>query len=75
MYIKFLKEIFNPLKGIEFLSQNIISKSIYLCNPMWKTLDISTMKSVRSNNLSLKYQKFAPTGCINIGTRSCLVCG
>ena len=29
-----------------------------------------TMNSVRSNNLSLKYHKFTPSGCKDIGTRN-----
>ena len=27
------------------------------------------MNSIRSNNLSLKYQRFTPSGCTNIGIR------
>ena len=27
------------------------------------------MDSIRSNNLSLKYQRFTPSGCTNIGIR------
>ena len=49
-------------KGIESLPLTL-TNSIYFFNSNSKILDISTINSVRSNNLSFKYQRFTPSDC------------
>ena len=50
-------------QGIEFLSQTLIFLSLYLCIWMLLTLNISNCELFyRSNNDSLKYQRFKPSG-------------
>ncbi len=45
----------------------IITNDLYFCNPM--SNNFQRMKSVRSNNQSLKYQRFTPSGFRDIGIR------
>ena len=42
---------------------------------MLYTIDLSTGNSVRSNNLSWKYQRFMSSGCKVLGIRKNSVCG
>ena len=53
-------------KGIEFLSQNLIFLSLYLCISISETLDISKYELFRSDDNSLKYQRLTPSGCKDI---------
>ena len=55
-------------KGIESLPLTL-TNSIYFFNSNSKILDISTINSVRSNNLSFKYQRFTPSDCKDLGIR------
>ena len=44
---------------------------LYFCNPiLYRPFIFQTMNSVRSNCLSLKYQRFVPSGCKDIGIRN-----
>ena len=59
----------------------ISGKELSFCHKLWfhnpytfstlcrRPSTFQTMKSVRSNNLSLKYQRFTPFGCEDIGIR------
>ena len=54
------------LKEIESFPQTLIFLSFYLCNLMSSFL---TKESVTSNNMSLKYQRFTPSGCKDKGIK------
>ena len=55
-------------QGIESLPQTLIFYSLYLWSQMTLTLDISNYSDVYwSKNMSLKYQRFSPSGCKDIG--------
>ena len=49
-------------KGIESLPQNLISNPYIFGFQRRKPLKFQTMTSVRSNNMSLKYQRFTTLG-------------
>ena len=51
------------------MPKTLMFQSLYLCNPMLQTFDISTINYIRSNSVSLKYQSFTPSGCHDIGIR------
>ena len=46
-----------------------LSLSLYICNLMSQTLDISSFESVGSNHLILKHLRFTPSGCKDIKIR------
>ena len=57
------------IKGIEFLPQTTIFLSLYLCNRMVYTFDISNL-IIWSNNIhTLKYQRSITLGCKDIAIR------
>ena len=57
-------------KGIEFLSQILIFLFLYnLTIRFPRPLIFQTINSIRSNSLSLKYQRFTPSGCKDKGVR------
>ena len=52
------------------MPQTLIFSSHYLCATQCLTIYIfQTINSVRANNLSLKYERFTPAGCKDIGIR------
>ena len=71
-----------PLKFLYFLNHQLNhAKELTLCNKLWfsnpyifgfqrrKPLKFQTMTFVRSNNISLKYQRFTTMGSKDIGIR------
>ena len=48
-----------------------LSNSYNLATHSPRPLIFQTIISVRSNSLSLKYQRFTPSGCEAIGVRKC----
>ena len=54
------------LKGFESSPQSVIYQSHYLCNTMLYNLLFQTINFVMSNNLSLKYQRYTPSGSKDI---------
>ena len=54
------------VKGIEPLSQTLSFEFLYLRNPIDLRYFYRSMNSIWSNNLSLKYQWFSPSGCQDI---------
>ena len=53
-------------KGIEFLSQTLISYSYIFAFQCRRSWIFQTMNHFRSNNDSLKYQRLTPSGCKDI---------
>ena len=56
-------------KGIEFLPQTIISNPYFFVIQCRRPLIFQTMNSFRSNNDSLKHQRFTTSDCKDIGIR------
>ena len=64
-------------------NQNFDTKELSFCHKLWfsnsynlathslRPLIFQTINSLRSNSLSLKYQRFTPSGCKDIGVRKC----
>ena len=52
-----------------FATNSDILIPIFLQPNVSQTLDISNINSVRSNNISLKYQRYTQSGCTVIGGR------
>ena len=50
-------------KGTEFLPQTLFSNPYIFETECFRFLKFQTMNSVRSNNLSLNYQRVIPSGC------------
>ena len=53
----------NPVKELSLCHKIKYSCSYILATQCRRPLIFQTINSVRSNNLSLKYQRFTPTGC------------
>ena len=58
------------LKGIESLPQILVFLFSFFCETQCHRPKIfQTMNSMRSNNISLKYQRFTTSGCKDLGIR------
>ena len=57
-------------KGIESLSQTLISNSYIFAVKCCRHLTFQTVTSVRSKNISLKYQRFTTQGSTDIGIKN-----
>ena len=60
----------NKWKEIEFLPRTLLSNFYIFGTGSCKPLIFQTINSVRLNSLSLKYQRFTPSGCKYIGIRN-----
>ena len=71
--IFFLKShfIYNLLKELSFCHKLWFSNSDNLTTRFPRPLIFQTINSVRLNSLSLKYQRFTPSRCLDIGVRKC----
>jgi len=58
-------------KELSFCHKLIFSNSYNLATLFPRPLIFQTINSGRSNSLSLKYQRFTPTVCKDIGVRKC----
>ena len=59
----------NPRKELSFCHKLKFSNSYNLATRFLRPLICQTNNSVISNSLSLKYQRFTPSGCKDIGVR------
>ena len=62
-----LKSPFTLLYALKKCTKNSL-KELGLCHKFW-FVTLQTINLVTSNNLSLKYERLTPLGCINIGIR------
>ena len=58
-------------KELSFCHKLWFSNSYNLATHSPRPLIFQTISSVRSNSLSLKYQRFKPSGCKDEGVRKC----
>ena len=58
-------------KELSFCHKLRFSTSYKLATRFPRPLIFQTINSVRSNSLSLKYQRFTTSGCKDIGVRKC----
>ena len=56
-------------KGNEFLPQTLTFPAYILTTRCRRPLIFQTMYTVRLNSISLKYHRFTPSGCKDIGLR------
>ena len=59
------------LKELSFCHKLRFSNSYNLANRFPRPLIFQTINSGSPNSLSLKYQRFTPSGCKDIGVRKC----
>ena len=59
------------IKELSFCHKLWFSNSYNLATHSPRPLIFQTINSVRSNSLSLKYQRFTPSGCKDIEVRKC----